>query len=354
MIIENIDKTDFNEINELLLRNGLSTIDASSSLYKKYEDKNNINFPLGWKLIDSKNKIRGVLFSHITECDIKNESFLACIMSTWAIDHGYRGNNTQKLLDMCMKQKYVDLLIDGTATLPVSKRLLKSGYLELNSSNFKEIFFWVTNYKNFTKFICNKYKIPKMFFVFIYFIFLFPSFFKIKKEKVNVNYQIELSQNIPDNIYDLFRQNKTFSLKKNKQNLNRRIENGLNKKKCSILLVKKNNIIKGCAIIDIHTFQDTRIDKITIFDVFAHNSSEEIIHLIIKNIIYHAKKINCAFVEFYGVPKHMTKIIRKNKPFKRSFKTSPFYIKVLNDRLLQMDEFKNWSPTLIDTDRSLY
>ena len=66
------------------------------------------------------------------------------------------------------------------------------------------------------------------------------------------------------------------------------------------------------------------------------------------------RKVNCAFVEFYGVPIHMKATVLKNKPYKREFKTSPFYVKVLNERLLEMKEFKEWSPTHIDTDRSLY
>ena len=44
------------------------------------------------------------------------------------------------MLEKCMSQKNVDLIIDGTATLPVAKRLIKSGYIELNNSNFKEFF----------------------------------------------------------------------------------------------------------------------------------------------------------------------------------------------------------------------
>ena len=80
MIIEVISEGDFEEINELLERNGLTSIDYKSALYNKYPSSKSINFPIGWKLKDLKGKIRGVLFSHITECEIKNKKLFACIM----------------------------------------------------------------------------------------------------------------------------------------------------------------------------------------------------------------------------------------------------------------------------------
>jgi hypothetical protein len=214
MIIENITKNDFREINKLLLRNGLSTIEASSSLYSKFQSENDRGFPLGWKLLDPDNKIRGVLFSHITEYTIRDKRFFACTMSTWAVDEGYRGDNTQRLLEKCMSQKNIDLLIDGTATAPVAKRLLKSGYFEIHNSDFKEIFFWVTNYNNFFKFILSKYKISKKIFFVIRYIFLLLDYFKMEKNKINTDYEVEIVQTIPDNIYELFRNNINFCLKK--------------------------------------------------------------------------------------------------------------------------------------------
>ena len=132
--------------------------------------------------------------------------------------------------EKCMSQKNVDLIIDGTATLPVAKRLIKSGYIELNNSNFKEIFFWITNYKNFSKFIITKYRLPKILFFPSCFILQCLNFFKFKQYKDNKNYKTEISQNVPLNIYDLYRNNKSFSLKKDKHNICRRIQNGLNKK----------------------------------------------------------------------------------------------------------------------------
>ena len=46
MIIEDISEGDFEEINELLERNGLTSIDYKSTLYNKYPSSKSINFLL--------------------------------------------------------------------------------------------------------------------------------------------------------------------------------------------------------------------------------------------------------------------------------------------------------------------
>ncbi|MDC1302883.1 hypothetical protein N8Y98_02920, partial [Pelagibacterales bacterium] len=148
MNIIEVDPSDREQINQLLERNTLSQLDPSSSKLNTIIFSDGTKFPLGWKLIDSKKIIRGIVLNLISEYTHKNKIYYASIISTWAVDKDYR-KDTGKLLEKFLMQKNVDFLINGSAIKPVARRLINAKFLEVKNSDFKKVYFWVTNYKNF-------------------------------------------------------------------------------------------------------------------------------------------------------------------------------------------------------------
>ena len=353
MKIEEIKIEDAIEINQLLERNGLSSLNEDSSKYRGFQDKNGKKYPIGWKLVNSDELIKGAVFSLITEYRLKNKKFLAAIISTWVIDLGFRSKNTTRLLEKFFSNNDIDFIIDGSAIKPVAKRLKDFGFNEVNESNFKNVYFWITNYSSFLQFFCLKYRIP---FILLYPLYLFLSFYDAliySKNKNKSNCNIQFLDKIPKDFSKLFEKDKKFALKKNFTSISKRIQNGLNDNKCMILAYINNDEIIGYALIDFHSYDEENIKKITIFDIYSKDN-HNINDLLIREIIYFAKKNRFCFVEFYGVPNSMEKTVRINRPFSRKFDTSPFYFKVINKELLNLEEFNNWAPTIIDTDRSFY
>mgnify|MGYP001320904076 CR=1 FL=1 len=353
MLIENIEAYDIDEINDLLVRNGLTVLEYSSSKLIKYVNDEGKEYPIGWKLIDTNGVIRGTVFSLMSEYQCKKKKYIASTISTFVIDQGYRGNNAIRLLQKFINHKNVDLIINGSAIKPVAKRLKKMEFSEMKNSDFKNIYFWITNYQYFLKFVIKKYNLPSViFYPLNLFLILIDKLIYFSNNQNSKN--IKILDYLPENYDSLFKDSSRFGLMKSRKSLYKRIQNGLNKKKCILFFYGDNLGNNGYALVDIHQYENKEIEKITIFDILSNNNSEKTINCLVQEIIKYAKKSRYAFVELYGLPKNMLYLLKKNKPFKRKFETDPFYYKVLNKDLLEVDEFKNWSPTVIDTDRSFY
>lgn len=353
MNIIEVNSSDREQINQLLQRNTLSQLDSNSSKLNTRIFSDGRQFPLGWKLIDSKKIIRGIVLNLISEYTHENKIYYASIISTWAVDKDYR-KDTGKLLEKFLMQKNVDFLINGSAIKPIARRLINAKFLEVKNSDFKKVYFWVTNYKNFFIFLKFKYKLPLLLsYILIKSGNLFDKFIKLLfNYKSNSN--IKILNHIPDTFDKDFKilSNK-FSILKDKKNIERRIKNGLRNNECVIFYLVVNATAVGYAIVDIFNFKEN-INKMTIFDIHVMDNNHLFIKDLLNEIICYGKNQDYAFIEIYGTQNDIKKSIIKTRPFRRSFETNPFYFRVMNDELNNIDKFKLWMPTIFDTDRSFY
>jgi hypothetical protein len=153
--------SDFEAIQAVLARNGLSAVDAEERrqwwLGHPFRDEFE-NIPIGWVLENSR-EIVGTFSNIHMMYELDGKRFKCGIAGSWGVDPPHR--NSSLLLAMAyFGQKGVDFCFSGSAS-SVSSRLMPMLKAErIASPDYDLSYFWITRHRTFAEAVLRKRKIP--------------------------------------------------------------------------------------------------------------------------------------------------------------------------------------------------
>jgi len=375
---------DYAGLKKLWIRNGLhhdegynyeSNDDAPG--YKKWIDsfdtnpvikKGDVEWPIGWVLVDNDNNIVGSFMNIPNEYSFKGKRYLGAGGSGWAIDEDYR-NHSLLLLNKFAKQRNVDLLVTTTPankTQRVFSAIFKNKYLSIDTLYNK--YFLVLDYSVFTSNTYKKYFIQsidnriikRMFNALPYSSYSLydrickRGFFSAQSDnQVHIVKQTEIT----DAFDDLWRAltdtyNDRFIAIRDAEYMRWYIKDKLTDGSASLHFIYKDTELIGYALFHYKIIKNINVAIFT--DLQLLDEKPRYLTNLLRMMRSEFKGKNIQIVEIVGFHQQKRKIFNSISPYRRKISYPYIYYVFKNKELLnEINQTEVWDPTLLEGDATL-
>ncbi len=285
---------------------------------------------IGWKLIDEKNNIVGIIHNIPLVFYYKKKEFLAAVCGNWVIDEKYK-SLALKLRSKFLNQENVDFYITNTANITAEKVMEAFKAKKISQYNYDKRMIYLINKKRVISSYIKKISLARNFFEDIK---KLKNIFK--KNKIMTEVSFDIANNFSPDFNDFnenLKKNQTLYSSKDHRWLSWKYSRLLNTERLWIIKSYKNHKLKGFLVFIINDEKNYNLKKSTIVELSFLEKNDSEVEEIIKKCLMLSKKLNCDLVDVTGFNKYKKNLLYKMGFVDKKISNFGFLVKNSNSEI---------------------
>ena len=313
MNLEKLTLEDYEQVKNLSKKYKLDVLKKNdwTSIWEKnpFIIKSQKDWTIGWKLLDPKNEIVGLIHNIPFTFYYKNRNYLAAICGNWVIDNKYR-SFALDIRSKFLNQKNIDLYITNTAN-EISEKVMEAFKAKKISQYeyFNRMIFMLNKRKIIINYI-KKFSFNKSLIEDI------KSFKNIlfKKTDLGISNNFSISNNFGSEFDDFnnnLKKKEILYSSKDCEWLNWKYARLINTDNLWVIKNYDSHKLTGFLVFVVNYEKNYKLKKSTVVELSFINENELKISEMIKKCILISKKLNCDLVDVIGFNKYKKNLFKK-------------------------------------------